>query len=129
MMMSIDLLKPAADFVLIDSKHSNALWNMKFYTWLKCSPARRYKSLALNIFGHTESHHQLITPAERAKTYFGVKPGSKVTFTFEGRQIVGIVNAVRRRATVLVPSPRGTLYSDGYRYEKFYVAVDQLKPI
>jgi hypothetical protein len=93
-----------------------------------CS-ARRYKSLALNIFGHTESHHQLITPAERAKTYFGVKPGSKVTFTFEGRQIVGIVNAVRRRATVLVPSPRGTLYSDGYRYEKFYVAVDQLKPI
>ena len=91
--------------------------------------ARRYKSIALNIFGHTESHHQLITPAERAKTQFGVKPGSKVSFTFEGRQIVGIVNAVRRRATVLVPSPRGTLYSDGYRYEKFYVAVEQLKPM
>ncbi|MFM7129596.1 MAG: hypothetical protein ACKO0V_09595 [bacterium] len=93
-----------------------------------CS-ARRYKSLAINTFGHTESHHQLITPAERAIKNFGVKPGAKVYFEFDGRRIVGVVNSIRRRATVLVPSPSGTLYSDGYRYEKYYVSVEQLKPV
>jgi hypothetical protein len=91
--------------------------------------ARRYKSIAINTFGHTESHHQLITPAERASINFGVKPGAKVCFIYEGRRIVGVVNSIRSRATVLVPSPGGTLYSDGYRYEKYYVSVEQLKPV
>lgn len=93
-----------------------------------CS-AKRFKTLALNIFGHTESHHQMITPQERAMVHFGVKPGARVTFEWEGKKIVGIVNSIRRRVTVLVPSTTGVPYSDGNRYEKFYVPVERLKPV
>lgn len=93
-----------------------------------CS-AKRFKSLAFNIFGHTESHHQMITPQERAIVHFGVKPGARVSFEWEGKKIVGIVNSIRRRVTVLVPSTTGLPYSDGNRYEKFYVPVERLKPV
>lgn len=91
--------------------------------------ARRFKALSLNVFGHTESHHQMITPQERAIVHFGVKPGAKVTFDWEGRQMFGVVNSIRRRVTVLVLSPKGIPYSDGHRYEKFYVPVERLKPV
>lgn len=93
-----------------------------------CS-ANRFRVLSSNIFGHTESHHQMITPQERAMVHFGVKPGSRVSFDWEGRQLIGIVNSIRRRATVLVPSRDGTPYSDGRRYEKYYVPVERLKPV
>lgn len=93
-----------------------------------CS-AKRFKGLALNIFGHTESHHQMITPQERAIVHFGVKPGARVMFDWEGRRLFGVVNSIRRRVTVLVPSPTGIPYSDGRRYEKFYVPVERLKPV
>lgn len=93
-----------------------------------CS-AKRFKHLSLNIFGHTESHHQMITPQERAIVHFGVKPGVQVSFEWEGKKIVGIVNSIRRRVTVLVPSTKGIPYSDGNRYEKFYVPVERLKPV
>ncbi|MFM1801744.1 MAG: hypothetical protein RJA81_1096, partial [Planctomycetota bacterium] len=33
------------------------------------------------------------------------------------------------RVTVLVPSTTGLPYSDGNRYEKFYVPVERLKPV
>ena len=91
--------------------------------------ARRFKALSLNIFGHTESHHQMITPQERAIVHFGVKPGARVTFDWEGKQMFGVVNSIRRRVTVLVPSATGIPYSDGKRYEKFYVPVERLKPV
>ena len=91
--------------------------------------ARRFKALSLNIFGHTESHHQMITPQERAIVQFGVKPGARVTFDWEGKQMFGVVNSIRRRVTVLVPSATGIPYSDGKRYEKFYVPVERLKPV
>lgn len=93
-----------------------------------CS-ANRFRNLATNIFGHTESHHQMITPQERAMVQFGVKPGSRVSFDWEGKQLYGIVNSIRRRATVLVPSAQGIAYSDGRRYDKFYVPVERLKPV
>ena len=91
--------------------------------------ARRFKALSLNIFGHTESHHQMITPQERAIVHFGVRPGARVTFDWEGKQMFGVVNSIRRRVTVLVPSATGIPYSDGKRYEKFYVPVERLKPV
>jgi hypothetical protein len=93
-----------------------------------CS-ANRFRNLAGNIFGHTESHHQMITPQERAMVHFGVKPGSRVSFDWEGKKLYGIVNSIRRRATVLVLSPTGTPYSDGRRYDKFYVPVERLHPL
>lgn len=93
-----------------------------------CS-AGRFRDLATNIFGHTESHHQMITPQERAMVHFGVKPGSRVSFDWEGKELFGVVNSIRRRATVLVPSSQGIPYSDGRRYDKFYVPVERLRPL
>jgi hypothetical protein len=90
--------------------------------------ASRFQSIAYRFFGHTEHQHDLVTQRERAYKLFDVKLGSRVRFEFEGREHVGIVNRITRRATVLVESPSGIRYSDGRRYEKFYIPISQLKP-
>ncbi|MEM7784344.1 MAG: hypothetical protein AAF939_19600 [Planctomycetota bacterium] len=89
--------------------------------------AKRFKSLVGNFFHHSESHHQLLTPRDIAKTRLGIVPGDKVRFQMDGKLIQGHVNAITKRATVLVKSPKGRLYDDGYRYEKFYVPLNRLK--
>ena len=90
-----------------------------------CKQAR-FKQLIGNIFGHTQSHHELITPAEDAAVRHQVVAGSMVRFEFEGRQMTGRVNRINRRATVLVESQDGQWYSDGKRYEKFHVPLGWL---
>jgi hypothetical protein len=89
--------------------------------------AGRFQSIASRFFGHTEHTHQLITPHEHAWTKFGVKPGDRVAFRFDGQHYVGRVNRITRRATVLVEDERGRQYSDGKRYAKFYVPVGLLR--
>lgn len=91
--------------------------------------ASRFQSIAHRFFGHTEHRHELVTQRERAQRLFDIKLGSRVGFTFEGRQLVGVVNRITRRATVLVESERGTKYNDGKRYEKFYIPIANLKPV
>ena len=95
---------------------------LEFLVWdtSSCS-AKRFKSLARGIFGHGASTHDLVTPAERARAKFDLRVGDAVTFDFQGRPLTGVVNRVNRRATVLVESPRGSRYTNGKRYEKFYV--------
>lgn len=97
------------------------VWNRS-----SCSQAR-FQSMASRIFGHTDHRHQLVTPQERALTKFGVQPGSRVRFRFDGRQHVGIVNRVTKRATVLVEDQKGQQYSDGKRYVRFYVPLSMLE--
>jgi hypothetical protein len=92
-----------------------------------CS-AERFQSIARNFFGHTHHRHKLITPKERAYVKYGLRPGSRVRFHFEGREYEGIVNRVTRRATVLVEDPNGQPFSNGKRYAKFYIPVEILKP-
>lgn len=87
----------------------------------------RFKRLAGNIFGHRHVRHSLITPTEAAKAQHGISVGSPVTFEFEGRRLVGRVNRITRRATVLVESGAGQRYSNGKHYEKYYVPLSQLK--
>jgi hypothetical protein len=89
----------------------------------------RFQSLAFQLFGHTEATHQLITPDERAVLKFGVRPGDRVRFQFEGALREGIVNRITKRATVLVEDAGGPLYSDGKRYVKFYVPLAILEPL
>jgi hypothetical protein len=91
--------------------------------------ASRFRSMARRLFDHRESTHRLITPREAARERFGIRPGDHVAFTFEGRRLVGRVNRVTRRATVLVPDPRGERFSDGGRYTRYYVPLSQLEPI
>jgi hypothetical protein len=97
------------------------LWQMS------CCAATRFRGIASRFFGHTESTHQLITPDERAREKFGIRPGDRVKFVIDGLPFVGIVNRVTKRATVLVEDTRGPRYSDGRRYAKFYIPVAMLE--
>lgn len=92
-----------------------------------CCAAPRFKDIAERFFGHTESTHQLITPDERAREKFGIRPGDRVRFEMDGLAYEGIVNRVTKRATILVEDARGPRYSDGHRYAKYYVPVGMLE--
>lgn len=59
----------------------------------------------------------------------GIHRGSVVRFRFEGTEYVGTVNRITKRATVLVEDQRGTPFSDGKRYLKFYVPLSMLQPV
>lgn len=101
---------------------------IEFLVWdaSQCS-ANRFQSIASGFFGHTDHRHQLITPRENSLRQFGVRVGSRVRFEFEGVDLVGRVNRITRRATVLVEDARGPQYSDGKRYMKYYIPVAALK--
>ena len=98
------------------------IWNTS-----SCS-RRRFQSIASRLFGHTDHHHDLITPSEVAATQ-GIRPGSRVCFDFQGQLMEGIVNRVTKRATVLVADPNGQPYSDGHRYMKFYIPLRNLDTV
>jgi hypothetical protein len=101
---------------------------MEFVLWndSNCS-AHRFRTLARGLFSHRESNHQLITPQERAVKELGIKQGDYVSFQREGRTIIGRINRITRRATVLVIDPAGEVYSDGCRYVKYYVPLSILR--
>lgn len=85
--------------------------------------APRFQDMAHRLFGHRQSSHRLITPRENAARKFDIVPGDWVSFQFENQTLRGIVNRITRRATVLVPSVRGAVFTDGQRYLKYYVPV------
>ena len=89
--------------------------------------ARRFRSIARNWFAHTESNHQLLTPADVARANLGLRVGDRVSFTAGGKQRTGYINRITKRATILVPDPGGQLFSDGSKYIKFYVPLNQLR--
>lgn len=99
------------------------VWNRS-----NCS-GRRFKKLAANIFGHTGTKHTLVTAREHAAVQHGLGIGQLVEFNFEGRPLVGRVNRIHRRATVLVEDTAGQRYSDGGRYQKFYVPLERLTAV
>jgi len=70
-----------------------------------------------------------MTPVEQASAAHGLRPGEFVSFSFEGRKLVGKLNRITRRATVLVPDRNGAEYSDGQKYLKFYVPLDALAKV
>jgi len=84
--------------------------------------ARRFQDIAARFFGHRAHTHQLITRRERAAD-IGIRVGSRVSFSFEGRRMSGRVNRITKRATVLVEDPEGARYSDGRHYKSYYVPI------
>jgi hypothetical protein len=90
--------------------------------------APRFQEIAHRLFGHLEHTHQLVTTAEVARSQLGIRPGSRVSFLFEGRRLSGIVNRITKRVTVLVPDPGGRRYSDGGTYSRYYVPIGALNP-
>jgi hypothetical protein len=74
----------------------------------ECSGAR-FQEIARRFFLHEGHTHELITRRERAAAC-GIRGGTRVTFTFEGRRLSGLVNRVTKRATMPRRGPaRGTV--------------------
>jgi hypothetical protein len=91
-----------------------------------CS-AENFHRLSRRIFAHEGVSHDLVTPREQAAIAFDVRVGDLVSFEIDGQTHRGRVNRITRRASVLVPSPRGELFSDGGRYLTFYVPLPLLR--
>ena len=91
-----------------------------------CSEAR-FQSIASRYFGHRDYQHNLITQRERAAVRFNIRVGDWVTFGHDGQPLLGRVNRITRRATVLVPDNSGEPFSDGRRYVRYYVPLEKLK--
>ena len=88
----------------------------------------RFKEIANNIFAHTESYHKLPTNREIAKHKFGLSIGDTVSFSFEGKNLTGIVYNINKRATVMVKSKDGQFVDEqGKRHNKYYVPLVHLK--
>jgi hypothetical protein len=93
-----------------------------------CSESR-FQSIAKRAFGHTDYHHDLMTQRERAARKFDIRVGDRVRFDTEHGALIGRVNRITRRATVLVPDAKGEAFSDGGRYLRFYVPLERLKKL
>jgi hypothetical protein len=92
-----------------------------------CS-AIRFQDIARRLFRHRAHTHNLITRRERAAD-LGIRVGSRVSFSFEGQRIIGRVNRITKRVTVLVEDPEGQAYSDGSRYRTYYVPISCLEAV
>jgi len=88
--------------------------------------APRFQDIAHRHFLHRAHTHALITRRERA-AQSGIRVGARVTFVFEGRPLMGRVNRLTKRATVLVEDPEGERFSDGRSYRRYYVPILQLR--
>ena len=87
----------------------------------------RFQSIANRYFGHTDYRHELITQRERALMRFNIRVGDFVRFDHDGKSLKGRVNRITRRATVLVPSDDGEMFSDGHYYQRFFVPLEKLR--
>lgn len=88
--------------------------------------ASPFQELAHRLFRHRNHTHKLITRVERAAQR-GIRVGSRIAFRYKGERLIGRVNRVTKRATVLVEDPDGDRYSDGGRYRKYYVPLAALE--
>jgi len=89
-----------------------------------------FKETAKNMFGHTQSHHQLPTNHEIIAKKYDIKIGDKVRFMFDNTRLTGIVNNINRRATVLVLNPDGKLVDKyGNKYKKYLVPAQYLQKV
>ena len=86
----------------------------------------RFLALANGLFGHTATRHSLPTRRQEAAKE-GLYVGSKVSFSYDGKQLQGLVSYIGKSVTVMVPSPSGS-YRDqrGRRYEKYRVPANRI---
>ncbi|MEX2217068.1 MAG: hypothetical protein WD768_23350 [Phycisphaeraceae bacterium] len=96
--------------------------------WSKSScRAERFQGMARRLFGHTGFNHDLVTPGESAAVKFNLQVGRMVSFEMDGRVLTGRINRIQSRATVLVEDSAGVKYTDGKRYQKYYVPLPMLR--
>ena len=87
-----------------------------------------FQQAARRMFGPTAYQHGLVLPEEHAARTHGVRVGQIVRFSDGARTLVGRVNRINKRATILVEDPAGRRYSDGKHYTGWYVPLDDLEP-
>ena len=97
-----------------------SLWNTS-----NCK-GQRFQQMSHETFGHTEYTHRMSTRRALAARDHNIRPGSRVSFRHKGTHREGIVARITKGATVMVQSKKGSLYTDGNRYEKFYVPIAEL---
>ena len=103
---------------------------LEMMLWDDSSCAKpRFRSIVNRNFGHTESNHQLLTPAETARDEFQIEVGDRVLFHHQGKTRIGYVNRINRRATELVPDKTGEMFTDNKRYQRYYVPIEQLSKV
>lgn len=88
----------------------------------------RFRTMAGNLFGHTESCHKLPTHRQIAVEKLGVNIGDTVSFTFEGKKHTGVLYNLKKRAVVMVRDKNGMLADkQGKRYSKYYVPINLIE--
>ena len=102
------------------------LCEMMLWRDSSCSK-HRFKDIAFRFFGHRQSTHQLLAPSDNAANRLKIMVGDDVAFHRGTEELCGYVNRITKRATVLVPCRTGTLYTDGQKYQKYYVPLTKLK--
>lgn len=89
---------------------------------------KRFKIIAGNLFGHVSSYHQLPTYKQIAGEKHGVVVGDSVIFHHEGKLKTGFINAINKRATVMVRDNNGQYIDNkNNKYVKFYVPIGILE--
>ncbi|MBP7563287.1 MAG: hypothetical protein KA886_05805 [Candidatus Cloacimonetes bacterium] len=89
-----------------------------------------FRIIAWRLFGHTQTRHAITNENQAVikKSEFPV--GQKVSFEYEQVEYQGVIHRITKRATVMVPSVRGTYLNEaGKRFAKFYVPLSMLKKI
>ncbi len=99
----------------------------QYLVWSTSSCRRsRFQVLSRHVFGHRAFTHELPTRRVLARIEHGIQSGARVSFRHQGVRLAGVVSRVTKRATVLVEAHDGSPYSDGKRYNTYYVPVNQL---
>jgi hypothetical protein len=100
----------------------------EFLAWGRSSCAEdNFRLLSRRIFAHEGVSHDLVTPREVAAKAYDIRVGDRVGFSLGGKRLLGLVNRITKRATVLVEDPLGRAYSDGKSYATYYVPLDDLR--
>lgn len=102
---------------------------IEFLIYKKSSCKKKpFKELIYDVFGQTETTHNLINAHEANINAHDFKIGDKVCFNYESKKLIGFVSRINKRATVMSPDKRGS-YVDkmGNRYIKFYVPLNGLE--
>jgi len=101
------------------------LLELLLYGDSNCS-SDRFNTLAKKFFLHTDNKHQLITQEETAYFKFGLEVGDKVSFEYNNKTYIGIINRITKRATVLVKDNENSKHANKEGLLKFYIPLSIL---
>ncbi len=88
----------------------------------------RFRTLAENIFGHTDVTHRLVVREEVADAVYDLHVGDRVSFEYDGTRRHGFINRITKRATVMVEDAAGGFVDEnGKSYLKFYIPLGMLR--